>query len=141
MASRIGKDKTIDLRTVQPGRRSLREEEEYRRGYRDGFSAAIDSFNVFFFDYERYDTVSDLVFRFWNDELTRWFLEARSSRRLSTRHPPILRCARCGTDRGFEIDHILPKSRGGVSALYNYQVLCKHCNRKKYNHPEEDDAE
>jgi len=28
-------------------------------------------------------------------------------------------------------DHIMPKSKGGASALYNYQPMCSHCNGEK----------
>ncbi|SFC90486.1 HNH endonuclease [Spirosoma endophyticum] len=31
------------------------------------------------------------------------------------------------------IDHIIPKSRGGASALSNYQPMCQHCNGLKGN--------
>ena len=33
----------------------------------------------------------------------------------------------------FEKDHIIPKSRGGSDELYNIQLLCSLCNRKKGN--------
>ena len=35
--------------------------------------------------------------------------------------------------RHFEIDHILPKSKGGQDTDKNYQLLCGHCNRIKSN--------
>jgi len=78
------------------------------------------------------------VYRFWGKEITQWFMEGRRSRGTTKTRPPILKCARCGADRGFEIDHILPKSRGGPDDLDNYQVLCRNCNRAKSNHIEED---
>jgi 5-methylcytosine-specific restriction endonuclease McrA len=28
-------------------------------------------------------------------------------------------------------DHIVPKSKGGANALYNYQPMCSHCNGEK----------
>jgi hypothetical protein len=28
-------------------------------------------------------------------------------------------------------DHIVPKSKGGANALYNYQPMCSHCNAEK----------
>lgn len=31
----------------------------------------------------------------------------------------------------FEIDHIIPESRGGQATLDNLQLLCRHCNRSK----------
>lgn len=45
-------------------------------------------------------------------------------------------CARCG--RLFErnmvdVDHIIPKSKGGPDHPANLQAMCKHCNRSKGN--------
>lgn len=31
----------------------------------------------------------------------------------------------------FEIDHIMPESKGGQATLDNLQLLCRHCNRSK----------
>ena len=31
----------------------------------------------------------------------------------------------------FEIDHIVPESKGGEAILENLQLLCRHCNRSK----------
>ena len=45
------------------------------------------------------------------------------------------KCAICGkkgkTKRGFQIDHIIPLSKGGKSRLENLQVLCSRCNGRK----------
>ena len=46
------------------------------------------------------------------------------------------KCNGCQTDmeiRHFEIDHIVPKSKGGGDYYENYQLLCGHCNRMKSN--------
>jgi site-specific DNA-methyltransferase (adenine-specific) len=37
----------------------------------------------------------------------------------------------------FEIDHIIPKAKGGGDYYENYQLLCPHCNRTKGNRPME----
>lgn len=43
-------------------------------------------------------------------------------------------CNGCDTHFPFkimEVDHILPRSRGGTNAKENLQILCSHCNRSK----------
>ena len=49
-------------------------------------------------------------------------------------------CNGCKTQfeiRNLEIDHIIPKSKGGGSYYENYQLLCSACNRKKGDRPME----
>ena len=44
------------------------------------------------------------------------------------------RCNGCRTEfpfRQFEVDHVVPRSRGGADHLDNLQLLCAHCNRTK----------
>ena len=44
------------------------------------------------------------------------------------------RCQHCGgwfPKEQIDVDHIIPKSRGGTDALVNLQGLCYHCNRSK----------
>lgn len=46
------------------------------------------------------------------------------------------RCALCGATKDevpLEVDHIIPRSRGGKNELSNLQVLCSRCNRAKGN--------
>ena len=46
------------------------------------------------------------------------------------------RCLSCGEDLTIikkEIDHIIPRSKGGSSELSNLQILCTPCNRGKHN--------
>ena len=41
-----------------------------------------------------------------------------------------LRCAYCGkTDTPFEVDHILPRSRGGSNRISNLCLACHVCNQ------------
>lgn len=40
-------------------------------------------------------------------------------------------CQNCGSRRFLTIDHVVPLSRGGSSALSNLQTLCEHCNKAK----------
>ncbi len=49
-------------------------------------------------------------------------------------------CNGCGTKfeiRHFEIDHIIPKSKGGGDYYENFQLLCGNCNRVKGDRPME----
>ena len=50
------------------------------------------------------------------------------------------RCNGCFTEMriiDFDIDHIIPKSKGVGDYVGNYQLLCGHCNRVKGNRPME----
>ena len=49
-------------------------------------------------------------------------------------------CNGCRTEfpfRIFEVDHVIPQSRGGTDHLENLQLLCPSCNRIKGNRPME----
>lgn len=51
------------------------------------------------------------------------------------------RCALCGVtknERPLDIDHIIPRSKGGKTVYENLQVLCSKCNRTKKNHDDAD---
>jgi site-specific DNA-methyltransferase (adenine-specific) len=50
------------------------------------------------------------------------------------------KCNACGREFeiwDFEIDHIIPKARGGGDYYENYQLLCGSCNRIKGDRPME----
>ena len=50
------------------------------------------------------------------------------------------KCKACGEDfriGNLEIDHIIPKSKGGGDYYENYQLLCGNCNRVKGDRPME----
>ena len=49
-------------------------------------------------------------------------------------------CAGCKGDFPFklyEVDHVIPQSKGGTDHLDNLQLLCGHCNRVKGDRPQE----
>ncbi len=51
------------------------------------------------------------------------------------------RCALCGItkeERPLDVDHIIPRSKGGKTVYENLQVLCSKCNRSKNNKDDED---
>lgn len=44
------------------------------------------------------------------------------------------RCVRCGKwypKSKIDVDHIIPKSKGGSDKAFNLQAMCQHCNRSK----------
>lgn len=50
------------------------------------------------------------------------------------------RCVGCKTSirDSYEIDHIIPVTRGGSNYISNIQLLCVRCNRSKHNkHPDQ----
>ena len=40
-------------------------------------------------------------------------------------------CAKCFRDGDLTVDHVLPKSKGGISSWNNVVAACKPCNQKK----------
>jgi 5-methylcytosine-specific restriction endonuclease McrA len=66
----------------------------------------------------------------------------RETMKMDTRYIPDLirqevlerdgyRCKKCGSPSYLELDHIIPRRRGGATSARNLQVLCRECNRKK----------
>ena len=41
------------------------------------------------------------------------------------------KCAKCGSRKNLEYDHIIPISKGGSNTVRNIELLCEECNRKK----------
>jgi 5-methylcytosine-specific restriction endonuclease McrA len=41
-------------------------------------------------------------------------------------------CLRCGAQEKLSVDHVVPLSKGGTSAIDNLQPLCKPCNNRKH---------
>lgn len=42
-------------------------------------------------------------------------------------------CKKWYTKSKIDIDHRIPKNKGGTDDLWNLQPMCKHCNRSKQN--------
>jgi 5-methylcytosine-specific restriction endonuclease McrA len=41
-------------------------------------------------------------------------------------------CVKCFLElHNFDVDHILPRSKGGTDKVDNLQIMCRSCNRKK----------
>lgn len=40
-------------------------------------------------------------------------------------------CRQCGADSALEVDHIIPRARGGTNDIENLQALCHGCNSQK----------
>ncbi len=48
------------------------------------------------------------------------------------------RCVYCGTTKNLTLDHVIPRSKGGVDSWENLVTACHSCNSKKGNRtPEE----
>ena len=43
------------------------------------------------------------------------------------------KCAKCGSRKNLEYDHIIPVSEGGGYTARNIELLCQKCNREKSN--------
>lgn len=59
--------------------------------------------------------------QYWNNRQLRAAVIKRDGRR----------CACCGITYDLVLDHILPVSKGGRTALHNLQLLCRVCDRNK----------
>jgi len=59
-----------------------------------------------------------------------------SAKRLRVYRRDNFKCVECGTTEDLSIDHVVPKSLGGLDAESNLRTMCLPCNRKKGNyHP------
>lgn len=47
-------------------------------------------------------------------------------------------CAWVGSSTDFEVDHMVPQSRGGSDRPVNLQIICSGCNREKADRTHEE---
>ena len=76
--------------------------------------------------------------REWNRKNYEHIRQRTKARRLRLRFEIFKRdkfiCQYCGRkvpDIILEIDHIMPKSKGGLNEINNYKTACKECNKGK----------
>ena len=64
------------------------------------------------------------------------FFKANPGMKLAGKKGLYWRCASCGgyfIKSEIDVDHRLPKRRGGTDDIWNLQPMCKHCNRSKHD--------
>lgn len=47
------------------------------------------------------------------------------------------RCCYCGSDQGIQVEHFIPRSRGGPHVINNLLPACTECNKSKRDHDPE----
>jgi 5-methylcytosine-specific restriction endonuclease McrA len=40
------------------------------------------------------------------------------------------KCTNCGSDHALQVDHIIPRAKGGQDTLENLRLLCRSCNQR-----------
>jgi len=110
-------------------------EESRRRGYRQGWAAAIRWVDQLAFVHDR-DRVYDILFAHWETDLWLWLQGM-----IPNYDPPVPRgalCHYCDEEIASEMDHVVPRSRGGSNDPSNLVLVCAKCNQEKSNRtPEE----
>ena len=48
------------------------------------------------------------------------------------------KCAYCGSDNAITIDHVIPRSKGGMDRIENMVSCCESCNQDKAHTPWEE---
>lgn len=110
---------------------TTREEHEfnYRRGYRDGYLAAINDLELAWFLKKR-NRIADALWDHAMNALTEWQMSGGGGFVLPPDVPRLTLCAYCGAV-GEHMDHILPRSRGGSDNDENLTPSCARCNGAK----------
>jgi hypothetical protein len=110
-------------------------EANYRRGYTDGYLAAINDLQAIWF-LKRRERIVDALWNHATITLRDW-QKSGGGFVLPPTFPYMARCVYCGNP-GTEMDHIVPQSRGGSSDPENLVPSCRCCNSAKADRtPEE----
>jgi hypothetical protein len=40
------------------------------------------------------------------------------------------KCTNCGSDHALQVDHVIPRAKGGQDTLENLRLLCRNCNQR-----------
>lgn len=113
-----------DLITLQTNKLSFKQKAELKRICEEKLQKFIEKRGLSLWDY-----------RFLDSEPVRDSLRFRVIKEAKGR------CALCGatkTVRPLDVDHIIPRSKGGKTEYENLQVLCSKCNRTKGNKDQTD---
>ena len=109
-------------------------EAEYRRGYLDGFYAVIQALPLIG---RRRGKVmlENIMESFWFENLQVW--KNMDLDRIVLPPDFFTKCVYCGGE-ATQIDHVIPRSRGGTDEVNNLVPCCQRCNISKSNRtPEE----
>lgn len=107
--------------------RTKEEEEEYRRGYCDGFIAAVNLLPDIQF-LRSPDRIAEALYDHWEHALSDW--RRGKGEWLPPGWPRLALCVYCGKP-AHHLDHVFPKSRGGRTTRSNLVPACPDCNRAK----------
>jgi len=119
----------LEQRLSKPEAQNQIREREYRRGYCDGFIAAVNGImdSWFLGRRESYDFLYD----HWRDALSDWRREIAFDGATEWLPPSAApKCAYCGAPAE-HIDHVIPRSQGGTDDPRNLVPACAKCNLTK----------
>lgn len=101
-------------------------EVDYRRGYCDGFIAAVNLLTDIHF-LKSIDRISEALYDHWEYALQNW---QRGDGYLPPDFPRKALCVYCGKPAE-HMDHVMPRSRGGRTSQDNLVPSCASCNYEK----------
>ena len=105
------------------------QEQEYRRGYCDGFIAAVNAMrDCGFMGRDRLD---GHLYQHWQERLMPWSVRYARGQ-YDAFDPPTAepKCVYCGAPAA-HMDHLVPKAQGGTDDPANLVPACAKCNLTK----------